>query len=254
MPCFISSWGSHGAGPDVNYTLGINWYKAFLSSIVCTPTSVQGLLEAETARQGSDSLPSACLPLAATEGRGLWDLQSPSLRTLGPGDPLLFAPFPACASLLQPFSPAAGRKEVQVGLSDGKWHLFEGGKTFPFKTGHPRGTPSVWAARMVASLSPAPQSALAGQSLPLHGCKPVLSPTPPGRASVCPCSTSLLRQSPRFSKENGLWFPSSLFPPWIQPDELLKSEAGGLLPEDRYYVLGNEDYSSECCRFVPFLS
>lgn len=56
VPCFISSWGSHGAGPDVNYTLGINWYKAFLS-IICNLTAVRGLLEAETARQASVSPP-----------------------------------------------------------------------------------------------------------------------------------------------------------------------------------------------------
>lgn len=88
------------------------------------------------------------------------------------------------------------------------------------------------AGEMVASLSPAPRPVLAGPSLPSSsGCRPVLFPVPHGRASVCPCSASLLLKSPRFSKENDLQFLPSPFPPWIRPAEmqkLLKSGAGGL--------------------------
>lgn len=59
VPCFISSWGSCGAGPNVNYTLGINCCKVYISSIIRNPAGVRGL---EAGAVGWAPVPSSARP------------------------------------------------------------------------------------------------------------------------------------------------------------------------------------------------
>lgn len=59
VPCFISSWGSCGAGPNVNYTLGINCCKVYISSIIHNPAGVRGL---EAGAVGWAPVPSSARP------------------------------------------------------------------------------------------------------------------------------------------------------------------------------------------------
>lgn len=133
-----------------------------------------------------------------------------------------------CPILLQTFFPAAGEKQVQMGLENGgRWHRFEGGKT-----------------SKLASLR-RPQKGWRDSTFPFscsltHPCWPIPSLHLRVQTWAIPCaareSPSLPPQdlsaaeiAPQFSKETGLQFLPSPFPPWIQHDEmqkLLKSWAG----------------------------